>query len=96
MEFRPRTHGRGDVAAAGPFHVALGPVGSVVRCVLFGRAWPVARPARRLRTLATYLAEFHDQGRGPASAATAVVASCFRARLAGESSLAGERSCRPR
>ena len=26
LEFRSRTRGRGDVAAAGPFHVALGPV----------------------------------------------------------------------
>ena len=45
-------------------------------------------------TLAVYLAELHDQGRAPASAATAVAAACFRARLAGEPSPAGERTAR--
>ena len=38
--------------------------------------------------------ELHDQGRAPASAATAVAAACFRARLAGEPSPAGERTAR--
>ena len=33
-------------------------------------------------SLAAYLAELHDQGRAPASAATTVAAACFRARLA--------------
>ena len=37
-------------------------------------------------TLAAYLGELHDQGRAPASAATAVAAACFRARLAGRPS----------
>ena len=44
--------------------------------------------------LAAYLAELHDQGRAPASASTAVAAACFRARLAGEPSPAGERTAR--
>ena len=46
------------------------------------------------QALATYLAELHDQGRAPASASTAVAAACFRARLAGEPSPAGERTAR--
>ena len=45
-------------------------------------------------TLAGYLAEFHDLGRAPASASTAVAAACFRARLADEPSPAGERAAR--
>ena len=51
---------------------------------------------RRLEdaTLAAYLAELHDQGRAPASASTAVAAACFRVRLAGEPSRAGERTAR--
>ena len=51
---------------------------------------------RRLEdaTLAAFLAELHDQGRAPASAATAVAAACFRARLAGEPSPGGERTAR--
>ena len=51
---------------------------------------------RRLddQALAAYLAELHDQGRAPASAATAVTGACFRARLAGEPSPAGERTAR--
>ena len=51
---------------------------------------------RRLddQALAAYLAELHDQGRAPASASTAVAAACFRARLAGEPSPAGERTAR--
>ena len=44
--------------------------------------------------LAAYLAELDDQGRSPASAATAVAAACFRARLAGEPNPAGERTAR--
>ena len=51
---------------------------------------------RRLddQALAAYLAELHDQGRAPASASTAVAAACFRARLDGEPSPAGERTAR--
>ncbi len=45
-------------------------------------------------TLAAYLAELHDLGRAPASASTAVAGACFRARLAGEPSPAGERTAR--
>ena len=45
-------------------------------------------------TLAAYLAELHDVGRAPASASTAVAGACFRARLAGEPSPAGERTAR--
>ena len=45
-------------------------------------------------TLAAYLAELHDQGRAPASAATAGDAACFRARLAGRPTPAGERTAR--
>ena len=45
-------------------------------------------------TLAAYLGEVHDQGRAPASAATSVAAACFRARLAGEPTPAGERTAR--
>ena len=35
------------------------------------------------QNLAAYLAELHDAGRAPASAAMAAAAACFRARLAG-------------
>ena len=51
---------------------------------------------RRLEdaALAAYLAELHDQGRASASASTTVAAACFRARLAGEPSPAGERTAR--
>ena len=45
-------------------------------------------------TLAAYLAEIHDQGRASASASTTVAAACFRARIAGEASPAGERTAR--
>ena len=45
-------------------------------------------------TLAGYLAQLHEQGRAPSSASTAVAAACFRARLAGEQSPAGERTVR--
>ena len=56
-------------------------------------AWLDGRPVVDA-TLAAYLAELHDQGRAPASAATAVAAACFRARLADEPSPAGERTAR--
>ena len=46
------------------------------------------------QNLAAYLAEFHGAGRAPASAAMAAAAACFRARLAGEPSPAGERTAR--
>ena len=45
-------------------------------------------------TLAGYLAELHEQGRAPSSASTAVAAARFRARLAGETSPAGEQTAR--
>ena len=50
-------------------------------------------------SLAEYLGELHDQGRATASAATAsaatpVTAACFRARLAGKPTAAGERTAR--
>ena len=44
--------------------------------------------------LAAYLAELHDAGRAASSAATAVAAARFRARLAGQSDPAGERTAR--
>ena len=44
--------------------------------------------------LAACLPELHDHGRAPSSASTAVAAACFRARLAGETSPAGERTAR--
>ena len=56
-------------------------------------AWLDGRPLADA-TLAAYLGELHDQGRAPASAATAVAAACFRARLAGDPSPAGERTTR--
>ena len=52
--------------------------------------WLDGRPLEDA-TLAAYLGELHDQGRGTASASPAVAAACFRARLAGEPSPAGER-----
>ena len=45
-------------------------------------------------TLAAYLAELHDAGRAASSAATAVAAARFRARLAGQTEPAGERTAR--
>ena len=45
-------------------------------------------------TLAAYLAELHDAGRASASASMAVAAACFRAKLAGLPSPAGERTAR--
>ena len=44
--------------------------------------------------LAAYLAELHDAGRAASSAAMAVAAARFRARLAGEPSPAGEATAR--
>ena len=44
--------------------------------------------------LATYLAELYDAGHAASSAATAVAAARFRAKLAGEPSPAGEASAR--
>ena len=44
--------------------------------------------------LAAYLAEFHDAGRAALSAATAVAAARFRARLAGQADPAGARTAR--
>ena len=43
---------------------------------------------------AAYLAELHDAGRAASSAATAVAAARLRARLAGQSDPAGERTAR--
>ena len=45
-------------------------------------------------TLAAYLAELHDAGRASASASMAVAAACFRAKLAGQPTRAGERTAR--
>ena len=45
-------------------------------------------------TLAAYLAELHDAGRAASSASMAVAAACFRAKLAGQSTPAGERTAR--
>ena len=44
--------------------------------------------------LAAYLAELHDAGRASSSASMAVAAACFRAKLAGQPSPAGERTAR--
>ena len=62
-------------------------------------AAPLERPsstARRLddATLALHLAELHDAGRAAASAALAVAAAGFRARLAGQPPPAGPRTAR--
>ena len=56
-------------------------------------AWLDGRPLADA-TLAAYLGELHDQGRAPASAATAVAAACFRARLADDPPPAGKRTAR--
>ena len=56
-------------------------------------AWLAGRPLEDA-TLAAYLAELHDQGRAPPSAATAVPAACFRARLADDPTPAGKRTAR--
>ena len=45
-------------------------------------------------TLAAYLAELHDAGRASSSASIAVAAACFRAKLAGQPTPAGERTTR--
>ena len=45
-------------------------------------------------TLAAYLAELHDAGRASSSASMAVAAACFRAKLAGQPTPAGERTAR--
>ena len=45
-------------------------------------------------TLAAYLAELHDAGRASSSASMAVAAACFRAKLRGQPSPAGERTAR--
>ena len=56
-------------------------------------AWLDGRPLEDA-TLAAYLGELHDQGRALASAATAVAAACFRARLADDPTPAGKRTAR--
>ena len=55
--------------------------------------WLDGRPLHDV-TLAAYLAELHDAGRASASASMAVAAACFRAKLAGLPSPAGERTAR--
>ena len=45
-------------------------------------------------SLAAYVAELHDAGRASSSASMAVAAACFRAKLAGHSNPAGERTAR--
>ena len=45
-------------------------------------------------TLAAYLAELHDAGRASPTASMAVAAACFRAKLAGQPTPAGERTAR--
>ena len=45
-------------------------------------------------TQAAYLAELHDAGRASSSASMAVAAACFRTKLAGQPSPAGERTTR--
>ena len=44
--------------------------------------------------LAAYLAELHDAGRASSSATMAVAAACFRAKLVGQPTPAGERTAR--
>ena len=56
-------------------------------------AWLDGRPFDDV-SLAAYLAELHDAGRAASSAATAVTAARFRARLAGQADPAGERTAR--
>ena len=50
--------------------------------------------AGALGQLDAWLAELHDAGRAASSAATAVAAARFRARLAGQADPAGERTAR--
>ena len=54
-------------------------------------AWLDGRPLHDV-TLAAYLAELHDAGRASSSASMAVAAACFRAKLAGQPTPAGERT----
>ena len=56
-------------------------------------AWLDGRPLDD-QNLAAYLAALHDTGLAPSSAATAVAAARFRARLTSEASPAGERTAR--
>ena len=56
-------------------------------------AWLAGRPLHDV-TLAAYLAELHDAGRASSSASMAVAAACFRAKLAGQPTPAGERTAR--
>ena len=56
-------------------------------------AWLAGRPLDDA-ALAAYLAELHDAGRAASSAATAVAAAWFRARLAGQADPSGERTAR--
>ena len=56
-------------------------------------AWLDRRPLHDV-TLAAYLAELHDAGRASSSASMAVAAACFRAKLAGHPTPAGERTAR--
>ena len=73
--------GRGGSAGPTPRRCAASTTGSR------GRPLENATPA-------TYLAKLHDQGRAPASAATAVAEACFRDRLAGEPSPPDEQTAR--
>ena len=56
-------------------------------------AWLDGRPLHDV-TLAAYLAELYDAGRASSSASMAVAAACFRAKLAGQPTPAGERTAR--
>ena len=56
-------------------------------------AWLAGRELHDM-TLAAYLAELHDAGRASSSASMAVAAACFRAKLAGQPTPAGERTAR--
>ena len=55
--------------------------------------WLAGRPLDDV-SLAVYVAELHDAGRASSSAAMAVAAACFRAKLAGQPHPAGERTAR--
>ena len=57
-------------------------------------AWLDGRELDDRRRLVAYLAELHDAGRAPASAAIAVAAASFRARLA-DPAAPGRRAARP-
>ena len=56
-------------------------------------AWLDGRPLHDV-TLAAYLAELHDAGRASSSASMAVAAACFREKLVGQLTPAGERTAR--